>query len=180
MKALGLLLLVPVVAWAEEEPRVQPGEVITIYETAPKKPAKQIRPKRIPPPYSDQAILEDRQRRAWAVLDVDEEGRVTSIRFIRKAGYGLDELAAKEAKNYRFTPAEDATGRKVPSRILWLFEWPSYFRSRTMSVVSFSDPCKRMKSGGPLNLDSIHPVEVDCYVPTQEEIQKVLGVAPTP
>jgi hypothetical protein len=49
-----------------------------------------------------------------------------------------------------------------------------------MSVVSFSDPCARMKSGGPLNLDSTHPVEVDCYVPTDEEIQKVLGASPTP
>jgi hypothetical protein len=178
MRFLAALLLLPALALADETPRVAPGEVIVIHEKMPTKPAKQIRPKRRPPPYSDQAILEDRSRRGWAVLDIDATGRVTAVRFLRKAGYGLDELATKEAMTYRFEPAEDESGRKIPSRILWLFEWPSYFKSRTMSTITVNDPCERMSSGGPLNLGSLHPVEVDCYVPSQEDIRKALGTAP--
>jgi len=41
-----------------------------------------------------------------AQLSVDESGRVTQVKVVRKGGYGFDELAQKYMKTWHFKPAE--------------------------------------------------------------------------
>jgi hypothetical protein len=141
------------------------GEVVEIREQPPASKAAIPRPLEkygaSPPPYSDEAILSDVWTRAWLLLDLDARGRVTRVTFLKRAGHDLDEIAVREAKKYRFTPARDDAGKAIPSQVIIPMEWPSYWRERTL-VSTGKPPCA---GSGPLNLGSVHPTYRDCSVP---------------
>ncbi len=143
------------------------GETIEIEERLPEPPKVAPRPSRSyharPLPYSDEAIQRDEWRRAWLILDVDERGRVTGVEILVPAGLGLDEIAVREVRRYRFEPARDAAGRPVPSRVAWVMEWPSFWYQLTIKSTGLP-PCR---GRGPLNLGSLHPVYRDCRVPRE-------------
>lgn len=65
--------------------------------------------------------------RAWLVLDVNASGYVRRLKLINRPGYGLDELAVREAFKLRFAPARSRAGKAVPAMVLWTYEWPSYW-----------------------------------------------------
>lgn len=77
------------------------------------------------PPYSDAAIEKDAWTRAWLLLDVDETGKVTQLKFLKKPGYDLEPIAISEGFKMSFEPARDARGRAVRTFVIWPIEWPS-------------------------------------------------------
>lgn len=180
-----LLTLVAVslaAASARGEPRSgrQPGEVIVIDEKPPK-PAVEAKAinfsARKTPPYSDEAIESDAWTRAWLLLDIDARGSVTRIKYLKRPGYQLDDIAARQVFRLRFEPARDRKGRPQRTWIVWGIEWPSYFwlvarlgvASGMPPIVGFPPrsmdayvPCK---GSGPMNLGSIHPAYKDCSTP---------------
>jgi hypothetical protein len=158
----------------------QSDEVIIIDEKPPR-PAVEARATnfspRKTPPYSDEAIERDAWTRAWLLLDIDARGTVTRFKFLKRPGYDLEEIAAREVSRLRFDPARDARGRPQRTWMIWGIEWPSYgwlttflgVASGMPPVVGFpprsmaaSVPCR---GSGPLHLGSIYPVYRDCSQP---------------
>jgi hypothetical protein len=174
MRTLLVLALSLVAATAAAEapkPRIVRGETIIIRDTAPTaKPPKGVKHyANIAPPYSDYAIEHDTWTRAWLVLDIDERGVVTRVKFAKRPGADLDQIAVDRALAMRFSPAEDASGRPMRTQILWPIEWPSYWWLVTTQGLAtriptsiYGVPCA---GSGPLNLDSAHPVYRDCSMP---------------
>jgi hypothetical protein len=158
----------------------QPDEVIVIDEKPPK-PAVEAKPvnysPRKTPPYSDEAIESDAWTRAWLLLDIDARGAVTRIKYLKRPGYKLDDIAARQVFGLRFEPARDRNGKPQRTWIVWGIEWPSYYwlvdrlgvASGMPPIVGFPPrsmdayvPCK---GSGPMNLGSIHPAYKDCSTP---------------
>jgi hypothetical protein len=158
-----------------------PGEVIVIEGSPPPpqvkaKPTKRYLPRgeidniflRPAPPYSDKAMLSDRWSLAWMLLDIDEAGKVTRVKFLRYPGQDLERIAVKTALRLRFDPALGADGKPVRSYVAWPIEWPSYWWlvKRTGLATGIPDtshiPCR---GSGPLNLGSVHPTYRDCSRP---------------
>lgn len=79
------------------------------------------------PPYSDAAIERDAWTRAWLLLDVDETGKVTQLKFLKKPGYDLEPIAIAEGFKLAFKPARDDRNRPVRTFVLWPIEWPSMY-----------------------------------------------------
>jgi hypothetical protein len=165
-------MLVAVTAHAETKPQTVRGETIVIEGKAPPvKPPKGVKHyANIAPPYSDYAIEHDTWTRAWLVLDIDERGTVQRVKFLKRPGADLDQIAIDRALSMRFSPAEDATGRAIRTQILWPIEWPSYWWlvsttgfATGIPTAIYGVPCAN--SGRPLNLDSAHPVYRDCSMP---------------
>jgi hypothetical protein len=158
----------------------QPDEVIVIDEKPPR-PAVEAKAvnysARKAPPYSDDAILSDAWTRAWLLLDIDSRGTVTRFKFLKKPGFDLEQIAARQAFGLRFDPALDAQGRPQRTWKIWLIEWPSYgWLIARLGVASgmppkIGFPPRRMdayvpcRGSGPMNLDSIHPAYKDCSKP---------------
>lgn len=91
--------------------------------------------------------------RAWLVLDVTASGFVRRLKLINRPGYGLDELAVREAFKLRFSPARSRAGKAVPAMVLWTYEWPSYWwmieqklDPRIVPEKASSLPCKGTSS----------------------------------
>jgi hypothetical protein len=156
------------------------GEVIVILEPQgpPAVPAKAKNYKpTAAPPYSDLAIKRDAWSRAWLLLDVSEIGKVTRLKFIKRPGHDLEEIATAEAFKLRFEPGRAPGGQPIKSYVIWLIEWPSYgwlqtrlgTASRMPPMIGF--PPRSMAEGvpcagsGPLELGSVYPVYRDCSVP---------------
>ena len=59
------------------------------------------------PPYSDELVLGNHWARAWLLLDVDARGVVTRMKFLKRPGYKLDDIAVKFAFGLRFDPVRD-------------------------------------------------------------------------
>jgi hypothetical protein len=76
--------------------------------------------------YTDEAFDADAWTRANVLLEVGVSGRVTRLKLLDAAGYGLDRIAIRDAFKLRFEPALDATKRPVRSNVVWTFEWPSF------------------------------------------------------
>jgi hypothetical protein len=136
------------------------------------------------PEYSEKAILGDHWTRAWLLLDVDEQGDVVRVKFLRRPLYDLDEIAVKHALGLHFRPAIDREGKAHHMLIVWTIEWPSYRwlqqkNGVTTRMPTFLDhpqdmgvrgivntatfpPC-RDKSGP--NLESSYPTVRDCSKP---------------
>ena len=120
MSRLALLAVVATssIASADDTPPIRsvPGEVIEIEgrapATTPPKPTNFVKTKA--PPYSERAILSDAWTKAWLLLELDEAGTVTRIKFLNKPGYDLEQIAIAEAFKLRFSPALD--GAKKPMR----------------------------------------------------------------
>jgi len=78
------------------------------------------------PAYSDDAILGNVWVRAWVWLDIDADGVVQRVKFIKHPGHGLDPIAVEFALSREFAPAVNQFGHKVPSLAYMPIEWPSH------------------------------------------------------
>jgi len=155
------------------------GEVIIIRDRiappVPPKP-KNFEPRKAPP-YSDRAVLSDAWTKAWLLLDVDETGRVTRLKFLKRPGHDLEKIARSEAFKLRFDPARDRDGKAMRSWVVWPIEWPSAWwlsmfvgtRSAMPKIVGFpprrQDDYVPCAGSGPMNLGSLHPTYKDCSRP---------------
>jgi hypothetical protein len=173
MKAVIVALVVSSAAVASAD------EVIVIVDHVP--PAVLPKPKNYvaskTPPYSDEAVLSDTWTKAWLVLDIDETGDVTRIKFLKHPGHDLEAIAKDEAFKLKFEPARDYAGKAIHTQVIWSIEWPSAWwlstfvgvRSGMPPIVGFPPhrldahvPCA---GSGPLSLGSVHPVYKDCSQP---------------
>jgi hypothetical protein len=75
--------------------------------------------------YSDEAVMSDAWTKAWFLLDLSASGRVTRVKFLKRPGHDLDDIALRAAFALTFDPSRDALGRPTPVAILWSFEWPA-------------------------------------------------------
>jgi hypothetical protein len=82
-------------------------------------------PARIPS-YSDDAILSNAWVRAWVWLDIDADGVVQRVKFIKRPGHGLDQVAIDFALSREFAPAVNQFGHKVRAFAYMPIEWPSH------------------------------------------------------
>jgi hypothetical protein len=162
------------------------GEVIQILDLP--KPLQHARPKSDPlaiPPYSDRAMLSDVWAKAWLLLDVDDRGTVTQVKFLARPGNDLDAIAVKHAFGLRFDPAHDRRGNPIRSLVVWPLEWPSWgwmmanqyplgrlpnlalggHEVNGRLVFATYPPCGKGGPGRPLNLGAIHPALRDCTAP---------------
>lgn len=102
------------------------GEAIEVHATLP--PKKLAVPKSDPtkiPEYSEAAADRNVWVRAWVMLDVDAAGAVRRVKFLKRPGYDLDEIALRTARALRFSPARDAADKPIPTIMVWPLEWPS-------------------------------------------------------
>jgi hypothetical protein len=105
------------------------GEIIRIVDREPPVPAVPPKPavdQRISLPYSGEAKERDAWARAWLLLDVDETGRVSRLKLLKRPGFDLDQIAIDEAFKLRFEPARDAAGKPMRTYVVWTMEWPSW------------------------------------------------------
>jgi hypothetical protein len=110
-----------------ESTTIDGQEAIEIHETAPTvTPARPVNEWIRILPYSKKALLDDEWTRAWMTLDVDDKGQVLHLKWIRRPGHDLDDIAMREAFDIRFNPARDSGKHAMPSRVVWMFEWPSH------------------------------------------------------
>lgn len=155
------------------------GEVIVIRDRiappVPPKP-KNYKP-RATPPYSDAAVLSDAWTKAHMLLDVDERGAVRRYKFLKRPGYDLERIAAREVSKLVFEPARDRDGKPMRAWVVWSIEWPSAWwleklvgtRSAMPPIVGF--PPRRLdsyvpcKGSGPWAMGSVHPTYKDCSKP---------------
>lgn len=73
---------------------------------------------RVEPDYPDEARKARFQGSVLVYVEVDEQGRIRSIRVEKPAGLGLDEKAIEAVKQWRFRPAtRDGRPVAVPARI---------------------------------------------------------------
>lgn len=56
-------------------------------------------------------------------LIVDENGVVTTATLLNRLGYGLDDLAARRARQLAFDPARDTNDKPVRSVVIWTFDF---------------------------------------------------------
>lgn len=178
------------------------GEVIRIIdEKPPAVPPRLPRDTpRITPPYSDEAVVRDAWAKAWLLLDIDETGKVLRVKLVKRPGFGLDEIAVKEAMKLRFEPALDERGKPMRTKMFWAMEWPSHGwlvehngTATRMPVEAYAiDPFMsgfgglsglkappteasalgkvRCAGSGPLNLDYRYPVYRDCSKPNLKKV----------
>ncbi len=158
------------------------GEVIEIH--GKRNPVQYPKPQTDPlkiPQYSDRVALGNYWVKAWLLLDVDDRGVVNRVKFLKRPGYDLDDIAVKHAFGMTFDPARDESGTPTRSYIVWPLEWPSmgWLQSRQMlmnRLPTFAtaytldgrlvfDSLPRCAGTGPLSLSSVHPVLRDCSVP---------------
>lgn len=167
------------------------GEVIVIREKlkAPVPAKPQHHQPLKAPPYSAKAITQDAWTRAFILLDIDETGAVTRLKWLKRPAYDLDAIALSEVKKVKFAPARDTSGKPIRSYLVWDIEWPSAWwldkvmgtraglssterpRGATIPPRSIADhprpsppqhlsvPCK---GSGPWQMDSIHKTYRDC------------------
>jgi hypothetical protein len=99
-------------------------EVIEIHDYQPPKVLPSYNPRQLPA-YSDEAVLDDAWTRAWLLLDIDEQGQVLRFKFIKRPGYDLEAIAAKEVWKLKFQPARTKGNTPIETKALWSIEWPS-------------------------------------------------------
>ena len=163
------------------------GEIIVIQDQKP--PAHPARPvnykNRANPPYSDEALEKDAWTRAWMLLDISSTGEVTQFKFLKRPGYDLENIAAREVFKLQFEPARDEHGQPMRIWLVWGMEWPSngwlmaMKLPRTMKPPIIGFPPRRMSdgvpckdSGRPMFLGSLYPAYRDC---SQADISKATG-----
>ena len=146
-----------------------PSEVIVLEEPTPVEAPPRPRnfPKRKLLPYSDEAVLTDAWTKAWFLLDVSAQGKVTRVKFLRRPGHDLDDIALRAAFDLEFDPSRDPLGRPVRVTMVWSFEWPANsfvlaltgLRTAKPDDVGFpprpADAFVPCKGSGPMRLGSI-------------------------
>jgi hypothetical protein len=181
------------------------GEIIRIIDQKPPAVLPKL-PKDAPhvtPPYSPEAVVRDAWAKAWLLLDIDETGKVLRVKLVKRPGFGLDEIAIREAMKLHFEPALDERGKPMRTRMFWAMEWPSHGwliehngTASRMPVESYAiDPFMRGFGGllnpaapnpqasslghvpcagsGPLNLDLRYPVYRDCSKPNVKKVAEL-------
>ena len=159
------------------------GSEVIVIEGAPPPPKVKAKPKkrylpqgdetdniflRPAPKYSDEAVLSDTWSVAWMLLDIDDTGAVTRVKFLKYPGHDLEKIAVDTAMKLEFEPAKDDKGKAVQSYVVFPIEWPSYWWlvMRTGLATGIPDtshiPCA---GSGPLNMGSVHPAYRDCAPP---------------
>ncbi len=168
------------------------GEVIEVHgRVAPPVPPKPIHfSERKAPPYSERAILSDAWTRAWMLLDISATGTVLRMKFLKRPGFDLEDIAIREIFKLRFEPARDSANRPVETWLLWGIEWPSNgwlvtfvgTRSAMPPIVGF--PPRSLAAGvpcagsGPMHLDSIYPTYRDCSMPDLSQAAREPWITP--
>jgi hypothetical protein len=152
------------------------GTVVTVKDKRPEEPDLVIPAEPTyetvsrPLAYSDEAFEHDVWGLAWLLLDVDSAGRVVAMKFYKRPGHGLDEIAIREAWTLRFKPARDAAGHPMGSKVLWKMEWePLSLKAGGLENnphVNEMKPCAG--SGRPWDLGSFFPMYRDCSAPDYE------------
>jgi hypothetical protein len=157
------------------------GEIIEVHSHRPVQYAKPKADPLLIPPYSDAAALGDTWSRAWLLLDVNDHGVVDRLKFLKRPGHDLDDIAVKYAFDLRFDPARDGRGVPTRSYVVWPLEWPAlgWLLSRQSLAIRlpqfpevvqaphgiFVDmypPCQGEQG---LPLSSLYPMLRDCSVP---------------
>ncbi len=129
------------------------------------------------PPYSSRAVLSDAWTKAWLLLDIDRHGNLLRIKWLKRPGYDLENIAISEVSKLKFEPARDSSGKAVRTWLIWSIEWPSAWwldkfvgtRSGMPPIVGF--PPHRMddyipcKGSGPWHMGSLHKTYKDCSQP---------------
>lgn len=180
-----------VVGWSEVTTR---GEVIVIRDRLPPtvKPTPKNYSSEKAPPYSDRAILSDAWTKAWLLLDINEAGKVTRFKFLKRPGYDLEKIAAAEAFRLVFEPGRDASNIPVQTLVVWAIEWPSVgwleklvgTRSRMPPLVGQPPHVRRLseyvpcKGSGPWKMDSVHKTYRDCSKPDPSAAEKEPWITP--
>ena len=114
----------------EVETDISGGEVIRIVDqklpapAVPPKPSSEHPQKSLP--YSAQAMERDAWARAFLLLDIDERGKVSRLKLLKRPGFDLDQIAIDEGFKLEFEPARDAAGKPIRTYIIWNMEWPSW------------------------------------------------------
>jgi hypothetical protein len=181
VKLVLAMSLASAVASADSRtPTVMKGEVIVIRDRV--MPTVKPKPKnwspRKAPPYSDRAIVSDAWTKAHLLLDIDERGRVTRFKWLKRPGFDLEPIAVAQIEGLRFEPALDQSGKAIKSYNTWQIEWPSagwldtFVGTRTRMPPMRGFPARRLDStvpcadhGEPLNLSSRYPIYRDCSTP---------------
>ncbi|NUP10525.1 MAG: TonB-dependent receptor [Polyangiaceae bacterium] len=119
------LLLAPAVTHAQDGvPRGESGAVKK-EEAQDQPPASgPVLPrivKYVAPVYPPEAKAKGVEAKVVVQLDIDKAGKVTDVQVLSPAGHGFDEAAVAAGKLLEFTPAQDATGKIVASRIQFRF-----------------------------------------------------------
>lgn len=163
------------------------GEVIVIHEQLPPKrlPVALNFPRWKTPPYSERAITADAWTRAWLLLDIDERGRVTRFKWLKRPGYDLEDIARAEIFKVTFSPALDADGKPTRLYAMWKFEWPAQSwqtlvprntRSRQPWAIEIEYiPCRGQQGW---NLDSLYKGDRDCSTPDPSKARAEAWVLP--
>jgi hypothetical protein len=105
------------------------------------------------------------------------------LKYLKRPGWDLDDIAKSEAFKLHFAPALDGAGKPMRSNLVWEIEWPSAWwlsafvgtRSAMPKVVGYPPrrqdahvPCR---GSGPLNLGSVRPTYKDCSKPDLSKIE---------
>jgi Carboxypeptidase regulatory-like domain len=141
-------------------------EVIEIHEVLPPAtpPKSLANPLRIPD-YTDEARDKDVWTRAWLMLDISATGTVTRVALLDAPGFGLDEIAVRDAFKLTFEPARDRSKRPVDALTLYTFEWPAYWWMMDQHAVISRMPGEAM--GVPCrSATRPRPHERDCRKPS--------------
>lgn len=171
MRTLPFVLAALVIAGSGGATVAFAGETIIIHDTAP---AHAPKPKqnyfKIAPRYSDYAILHDTWTKAWVLLYIDEKGQVTRLKLLHAPGAGLNQIAVDTGLGMKFSPAQDANGYAVASKVVWPIEWVSYWYMVDFEGVGTRVPVEKLKyvpcaGTGPWMMGSFHPAYRDCTPP---------------
>jgi len=153
------------------------GEVIEIHETWHEPTPPKVIPgpgtdPRNAPPYSDEALEKDVWVRAWVKVEIDEHGDVRRVKFLKRPGYGLEDIALRRAFATKYAPAVDEHGKPMAVYFIYKIEWPSVGwlnmdenSTRTRHVPWTAAEHVPCAGSGPWHMDSKHPVYRDCSVP---------------
>ena len=173
------------------------GEIIRIVDAKPPTvpPRLPADAARLTPPYSTEAMERNAWAKAWLLLDIDATGKVLRVKLVKRPGFGLDDIAVKEAMKLKFQPALDENAKPMRSAMYWAMEWPAHgwltmhqgtatrmptesyaldpFAGNfgelkpTGTITLSSVPCA---GSGPLNLDYADPVYRDCSRPNVTKV----------
>jgi hypothetical protein len=181
MRAIPFIIAALAAPAAAEEPRTVRGETIIIEDKVPGTMARPLKDPLITAKYSDAAIEQDAWTRAWMLIEIDERGVVQRMKFLKRPGYDLEQIAIDKMFATKFDPARDDTGRPRKSAIIYPIEWPSYWWLVThqglttrISTPYGGLPCKG--SNRPLNLDRAHPVYRDCSMPDLAQAKREVWI----
>jgi carboxypeptidase family protein len=154
-------------AWLDGRVDVTSGEVIVIEERL--NPPVAPKPKDFhaakAPPYSDKAILTNAWTKAWLLLDVNERGVVERMKFLKRPGYDLEQIARSQASQLHFEPAKDRFGHPVRSYVVWPIEWPAAWWLVAFNGTRSGMPHYTMVWGEKVRVDDIRNTKA--YVPCE-------------